>query len=897
MKLRRSVFALVAGVVLVAQAVSFLMTRDSFIAQVRQAEAEKVEAAGGLVSAFVNEFTHGVRFTASSLSVANRLSRALTEADVAEGNRLLVERLTPVAGKGGVDVIEVVDRRGIVRFRSDDPATVGTAADVWGISEALAGRSMLVTHTTPGASTIVALEPLRADGEVVGALIAGRRIDDDLLKSMAAHLKGEIALFSAGRLVAASSAKAANAHDPAAVAEAFREKRAVSRQFANGQFTTVYQPQIIVDDAYVLQLTFDSSAAYQRLEDGLWRMLQFTGALLVFSLVASLVLLTRFLRPLRELRERAEQTALQTLGAPIDPGRGGEITSVVHVLDSLTERLVERNQALEAAQTQAKAASDAKTQFLSAMSHEIRTPLNGVLGMAELLRETQLTADQRRYSEAISSSGRALHELLSDILDVGKIEAGRVEIERLDFDLRRLFTDLLTAFRELSATRSNRLEVDLRLPGNARVRGDATRLRQVISNLVGNANKFTQGGTIAVRVSAMPTRAGDSRAWYRFEVSDTGIGIEPEKLENLFQPFVQADASIHRQFGGTGLGLVISKHLVELLGGSIDVASEPGVGTRFGFELPFEPAAEPAAAPTPVVVRRRLDRLRVLLAEDNKINEDVITAMLVQAGATVRCVVNGEFAVQALRVERFDLVLMDCQMPVMDGLQATRMIRDEQGDEARVPIIALTANAFQEDRQRCLAAGMDDFLSKPVQRDALLETIARWTTASPAPVSTTPSTPPQAAAPSTSSAPAAPPVIPGIAAPGRALPTLDRGVLDALAGEVGDEIVASTARLFVSRMDDEIAQLRQSGASDDRAALRLQVHALKSSAGTLGGLAASAVAADLETRLRAGEALSGERLEALCSALQALRDPLLSDAETRVPKDAAREPEHPTAGV
>ncbi len=392
------------------------------------------------------------------------------------------------------------------------------------------------------------------------------------------------------------------------------------------------------------------------------------------------------------------------------------------------EREREIGQSLREAKEAAEEMTRAKAAFLAMMSHEIRTPMNGVTGLLQLALDDAVDGRMRDNLGTALESAAGLLAVLDDILDLSKLDSGRFDIEARAFDLRRLAGSVCDMVK-VRADEKGLLLVRAFDPGLPPfVRSDPTRLRQVLSNLLGNAVKFTRQGSVRLAIS--PTGRRDGREVVRFEVEDTGIGIAAESRDRLFRDFSQVDASVARNFGGTGLGLAISKRLVELMGGRIGVHSEPGRGSTFWVELPVAAAerpdagAEVAEAPPPV------GRLRLLVAEDNPVNQKIALAML-SRHHDVALAADGLAAVARVAEGGFDLVLMDMQMPGLDGLEATRRIRALPGDSGRIPIVAMTANAFQSDAERCRAAGMDDFLPKPIDRVRLLATVARY---APAPV-------------------------------------------------------------------------------------------------------------------------------------------------------------------
>jgi signal transduction histidine kinase/DNA-binding response OmpR family regulator len=546
--------------------------------------------------------------------------------------------------------------------------------------------------------------------------------------------------------------------------------------------------------------------------------------------------------------------------------RSDEIGLLANELDKLAADLGRAQSELEAARDEALAVSKAKGEFLARMSHEIRTPMNGVLGMIELLSSTPLEDTQKRYAQTIHQSADSLLDVINDILDFSKIESGRLQLESVDFDLNSFLDDFLGSLENLAHQKGLSLEC-VKPEGPAlSVRGDPFRLRQVLTNLIGNAIKFTEKGGVTLRVIVADADA-DSRH-LRFEVSDTGIGISKTKQKIIFDSFAQEDGSTTRRFGGTGLGLAISKQLVDMMGGEICVCSEPGMGSTFSFTLKMRANNLSALTESARSIQHgfivrdeghpEIGRLhgRVLLCEDNAVNQEVAVGMMTAMRLETVVARNGAEAIELFSTNDFDLVLMDCQMPVVDGYQATQSIRRIEAEkELRpTPVVAVTANVMAGDREKCLAAGMNDFLSKPFTGDELYKVLSKN-------LATRTSSEAQE---SNAVASARDEQRSRISAS-----AIDHNVLDDLAklSQSGDQDLARRViHAYLGCSDELMRRLGDAISSGNHDDVRSKAHALKSSSGNVGALELSEIC-----RLLEAAAIEGS-LEGIKEFWQRLRE-------------------------
>jgi signal transduction histidine kinase/CheY-like chemotaxis protein len=772
MKLRFSIAYSIIGLVAVAAlgtAISlYVVSVNALKKNIHAMELHRTRAAHSLAQFVVDEKIKHLEILAKTIRSNYELKDAMVHFNQQGDVEPLKEAMNHIYSIIDVDDVKVIDTNQKILYRANDPKNSGDSPSIWGVAEALSGREMTTSSKEGDTWVVRAVTPLKIDGEIQGAILIGLRIDNKFANSIDHQVGALIAISSTEGLIANSYDLHPNydrhrmLNTESIMLESVKQDVISERDDYENNRISFYKRINIVDSAFCMVVEIDTAKSSQHFARTKSVLIALAGCIFLIATCLGGILAEALVKPLRRLTKRTREFLEAITGENIEEGRSNELKNLTssfntmiknlklhidkrnvaerelrqhrdNLEETVQERTVELQENIERSETlrhEAEDANEAKSQFLANMSHEIRTPMNAIMGFSDILAGEDVNDDQKNYVNVIRESGKHLLMVIDDILDFSKIEAGKVSMESRDSSIQHILDAIESMVHAKTKEKGLEFRINTGDDVPANIVTDPDRLKQCLINLAGNAVKFTHDGHVHINVSL---EEKDEKTYIRFDVEDTGIGVPENMQDKIFESFTQADESHTREYGGTGLGLAITKRLTHLLGGELTLTSQRGTGSVFSLTAPTNVDVKDQPLLSRNVVndqthsgaeKTKSAELsgRVLVAEDVLDNQRLITVLLNRMGLDVTIAPDGEQALQTALSEEFDIILMDIQMPKMNGFDVTRQLKNKG---ITTPVIALTAKAMKGDKQKCLEAGCDDYMCKPIDRDRLQKILCK----------------------------------------------------------------------------------------------------------------------------------------------------------------------------
>jgi signal transduction histidine kinase/CheY-like chemotaxis protein len=776
MKLRCSIAYSIIGLVAVAvlgTATSLYVVSTSALKKnIHAMELHRTRAAHSLAQFVIDEKIKHLETLSKTIRSNYELKDAMVHFNQQGDTEPLKEAMDHIYSMIDVDNFKVIDANQKILYCVHDPENSGDSPSIWGVAEALSGKEMITSSKEGNAWAVRAVTPLEIDGEIQGAILIGLRIDNKFAKSIDRQIGALIAISSLEGLIANSYDLHPNydrhhiLDTESIMLESVKQDVISERDDYKSNKISFYKRINIADSAFCMVVEIDTSESSRHFARTKTILIILGSCIFLIVTCLGSILAEALVRPLRRLTKRTREFLEAITGENLEEGRSNELKNLTssfntmiknlklhidkrnnaerelrqhrdNLEETVEQRTVELQENVQKAETlrhEAEDANEAKSQFLANMSHEIRTPMNAIMGFSDILAGEEVNEDQRNYVNVIRESGKHLLMVIDDILDFSKIEAGKVNIESKDSSVQHI----LHAIESIVHAKTKEKGLEFRINAGddvpANIVTDPDRLKQCLINLASNAVKFTHKGHVHLNVLL---EEKNEKTYIRFDVEDTGIGVPENMQDKIFESFTQADESHIREYGGTGLGLTITKRLALLLGGDLTMTGQKGAGSVFSLTVPTNVDTKDQP-----LLKRNIDNDqmhsgaektksaelsgRVLVAEDVLDNQRLITVLLNRMGLDVTIASDGEQALQTALSEQFDIILMDIQMPKMNGYDATRQLKNKG---ITTPVIALTAKAMKGDKEKCLEAGCDDYLCKPIDRNRLREVLCKYLSA------------------------------------------------------------------------------------------------------------------------------------------------------------------------